>query len=579
MTLLLVLIFAAGQPECAADAQALGLLLKARYALAAGNAEKALSWTEEAMRLTPDSADAAFLRMEILIPERVRSSGTSRQKLLGHLQELHRLAQRFSSDYRFSKKLGSFLVRSPGEWPAAESPVVYLTRAATLLQGVAGKEDEAADTYYDLGRWHLELEQYFDASQAFRTVCRLDSETSWGLYFAGKACEYSQQLRSALDFYRRFSESADQEPWQNRPPVDMHILKLQTILDPSPERLESLTQRLKQPGADGGHTLNLAGQFNEIGLHRACLQLLETVPQSMREGPYHSLAMGARMALREYDRVLTDAEGLLEETTDDRIRKILLDHALEAAMLLGRFDRVAALNERYSETPGLSLKLAAFNAFGAALSRGDERPWQQVAARFGETKFIREAQPVVRERGLVALALKNLVGLYMDHEDWQGALNGLMHYSGGSFVKEDLAVLYYFNGKPERSFELFEELLAAAPDRHDLRNNYGYFLAEQGVHLDRAEAMLIEALRHDEESSTYLDSLGWIRFKKGRYERAEELVLRSLEGDPKNPEKLEHLGDIYHAMGRVVEARKAWSMALESRPGRFFQILDKLDPP
>ena len=44
--------------------------------------------------------------------------------------------------------------------------------------------------------------------------------------------------------------------------------------------------------------------------------------------------------------------------------------------------------------------------------------------------------------------------------------------------------------------------------------------AEKNVHLDEAEEMIKKALEIDPDNGAYLDSLGWVKFRKGKFEEA-----------------------------------------------------------
>ena len=44
--------------------------------------------------------------------------------------------------------------------------------------------------------------------------------------------------------------------------------------------------------------------------------------------------------------------------------------------------------------------------------------------------------------------------------------------------------------------------------------------ADQNTHLDEAEDYIKRALAADPENGAYLDSLGWLHFRRGQYEQA-----------------------------------------------------------
>jgi membrane associated rhomboid family serine protease len=73
-------------------------------------------------------------------------------------------------------------------------------------------------------------------------------------------------------------------------------------------------------------------------------------------------------------------------------------------------------------------------------------------------------------------------------------------------------------GQFEDAVGHFDLALAAAPEDHQLANAVAYSLAEAGVELERAEALIADALAVEPGNSDYLDTMGWIRCKQGRVE-------------------------------------------------------------
>ena len=69
----------------------------------------------------------------------------------------------------------------------------------------------------------------------------------------------------------------------------------------------------------------------------------------------------------------------------------------------------------------------------------------------------------------------------------------------------------------------------------------------------------------DPENGAYMDSLGWVYFKKGMFEEA----LKQLETASQlieDPVVFEHLGETYIKLGKQEEAAQAWKKALEIDP-------------
>jgi tetratricopeptide (TPR) repeat protein len=71
-----------------------------------------------------------------------------------------------------------------------------------------------------------------------------------------------------------------------------------------------------------------------------------------------------------------------------------------------------------------------------------------------------------------------------------------------------------------------------------------------GRDLERAESLILSALRQDPENPAYLDSLGWTFYRSSRYEDAFEYLVRATNALPEDPTILEHLGLVLLELGR-----------------------------
>lgn len=96
-----------------------------------------------------------------------------------------------------------------------------------------------------------------------------------------------------------------------------------------------------------------------------------------------------------------------------------------------------------------------------------------------------------------------------------------------------------------------------------LYNNLSYVLAKNGRDLDRALDMVQKALLAEPENSSFLDTIGWVYFKKGKYEEALKYIEKSLAVDPTSAEVLEHLGDVYEKLNQTDKAKEFWQKALD----------------
>lgn len=114
------------------------------------------------------------------------------------------------------------------------------------------------------------------------------------------------------------------------------------------------------------------------------------------------------------------------------------------------------------------------------------------------------------------------------------------------------------------------------PDDLLVLNNLGYNLADQGRKLDEAEAMIRRAIDLDAavrlrsgnaeaESGVYLDSLGWVLFRRGKLADARAVLEKAvtLPDSATDAVVWDHLGDVAFRQGEKDRARAAWSKAVE----------------
>ena len=132
-----------------------------------------------------------------------------------------------------------------------------------------------------------------------------------------------------------------------------------------------------------------------------------------------------------------------------------------------------------------------------------------------------------------------------------------------------LAGLYTEMGDTAAAEQELQRILQREPDHAPSKNDLGYLWAERGVKLGPAEAMIRQALRADPKSPAYLDSLGWVMYKQGRFSDAAKMLEQATRLAPELDAVLwDHLGDSYWRLDRPTDAAKAWQAAakiLEAR--------------
>ena len=121
------------------------------------------------------------------------------------------------------------------------------------------------------------------------------------------------------------------------------------------------------------------------------------------------------------------------------------------------------------------------------------------------------------------------------------------HPEQAAALGQRLALAYDELGRADEAERLREKLLVRFPNDPSLCNTLGYGWANRGERLDEAATLIQRALDAEPEAAAYLDSMGWVRYKQGRF--AEAIVLlergRAAPGGD-HAVIVDHLGDAYH---------------------------------
>jgi tetratricopeptide (TPR) repeat protein len=125
-----------------------------------------------------------------------------------------------------------------------------------------------------------------------------------------------------------------------------------------------------------------------------------------------------------------------------------------------------------------------------------------------------------------------------------------------------LGITYDRQKKFDLAEEEFRKVLAGNPDNAAVLNYYGYMLANRGLRLEEAIAMIQHALDSEPSNAAYLDSLGWAYFKQDKLPEAEEYLRKAIEREGNDPTILSHLGDVYLKEGQNERAAEIYERSV-----------------
>ncbi len=124
--------------------------------------------------------------------------------------------------------------------------------------------------------------------------------------------------------------------------------------------------------------------------------------------------------------------------------------------------------------------------------------------------------------------------------------------------------LLWTDVNPHRHEQVLQEILQLDPQFAPANNDLGYAWADMGKNLDRAENLVRIAVAAAPDNQSYLDSMGWVEYKQGRFEAAKEYLLRALgSADLPDPLVLDHVADTLYRLRFPLQAGLFWNRSLK----------------
>ncbi|MCC7704181.1 tetratricopeptide repeat protein [Janthinobacterium sp. GW460P] len=143
--------------------------------------------------------------------------------------------------------------------------------------------------------------------------------------------------------------------------------------------------------------------------------------------------------------------------------------------------------------------------------------------------------------------------------------NALLRFPDNPELLYDYALLAERLDKFELMEASLRRVMALAPDNQHAYNALGYSLAERGVRLEEAHALIEKALQMAPGDPFIMDSMGWVQFRMGNLAAAEN-ALRRAYAVRSDPEIAVHLGEVLWQKGDKDEAQKLWREAQGKDP-------------
>jgi tetratricopeptide (TPR) repeat protein len=124
------------------------------------------------------------------------------------------------------------------------------------------------------------------------------------------------------------------------------------------------------------------------------------------------------------------------------------------------------------------------------------------------------------------------------------------------------ADVYYRNRRYTDAFDTYEQALKIGNDDLTVLNNYAYYLAEQDTKLKEAEELAKKVIEKEKENSTFLDTYGWVLYKRGKLGEAAKVMEYIIGKEKPDAEYYEHYGFILKKQNKCVKAVEAFETAI-----------------
>jgi Flp pilus assembly protein TadD len=130
----------------------------------------------------------------------------------------------------------------------------------------------------------------------------------------------------------------------------------------------------------------------------------------------------------------------------------------------------------------------------------------------------------------------------------------LSSYEDDADLHNGLGVCALREDKVKEGVDHFRKAIDIQGESAPLYNNLAFAYAEANEYLNESLKMAREALKAEPKNPVFLDTLGWVYFKRGVFEQAIDTLREALDLAPKSEKIRSHLVTVYRWIGREDDA-------------------------
>jgi tetratricopeptide (TPR) repeat protein len=502
----------------------------------------AIEQYEQIVRLQPDSMDDHLL--------------------LGRLYRLNNDLTKAENEFKTAVKLQP-------DSEEAVTTLAYLynelgdTARATQVLSSVPKSGRSAKLYSALGYTYEQQKQYKNAVDAYRHAIELDRDNLDAIRGLAENLLNDGQTDAALEQYKVI---ADANPEDAQTYIRIaEIYRKQGKFDLALENLKK-AETMVQDSIEVPY--NIASIYQAQGRYDEAVQIMRDLLKKTEkaDGTYSGSAKSNRAVFLERLGTIYRDQGNYQAANDtfrqmlalggdenvERAYQQIIDTWREAKEWQKATDVAQEAVQKLPNSRDLKMVLAAQQA-----------DMGQADKALADVKAMLKGNPDDRQVYITLAQMNTRLRRFPDAEQDLDKAEQL------STKDDDKEYVWFLRGSTyEREKRYadaevqFKKVLASDPEHASALNYLGYMLADQNVELDSALGYIKRAVDLDPGNGAYLDSLGWVYFRLGKYDLAEENLLKASQKINTDPTVHDHLGDLYQKTGRLKMAVTNWDRAI-----------------
>ncbi len=406
-------------------------------------------------------------------------------------------------------------------------------------------ESEEARLY--LGALYVEEGKYPEALKEFRAVTELEEGKArhLGYFYMAKVYAAQEQDKKAESHYQKALEM--------KPDFVDAVLALGNDYkkDSNAKAIRFYDSYLEKYGNEERilevlAMIHLEQEDYEMALKR--FKVLETMNPSLNAKV--KIAM-IYIEQKKYDEAIDRLQAILNEVPEsDKIRFYL-------AAIYEEIGQNKKAIELYRQIPLASSYFVDASIHGIYLMKMEGQV----------EEAIKWNEDVLKKRGDVLQFYTLYASLLDQKSNYKGAVKFLSdaeaQFPDNPQIQYFLGSFFDKVGDKEESMRRMRRVLELNEDHSQAMNFLAYTMAELSVDLDEAEDYALRALEIKPQDAFYMDTLGWVYYKKGEYEKAIQYLEVAFKLEPEESVIAQHLGDAYYKFNLPAKAVKYYQHALK----------------